>query len=430
MRERLRQGRVVRVATTGLSQMFGFGLSMALLAVVSLLAIPAMVAASGPRAWASIATGQAVGAVAAVVIAYGWVVTGPARIARGDSSNRPVEYAESLSARAIICAPVAAAACGIAALVVRDHIGLAVLGALSAASIGMTASWYFVGLSKPYLLLALETAPRVAGTLVGIALMRQGWDAAAGLWGQLSGILLGVVLCSTWILGSRLARGSWRSRRPTARVLHEQRHGVLSSAVSSLYSALPIVIVGLVALPAQPAFAVLDKLQRQISAAISPFVTVLQGWVPRGRGLALVTRVRVALVVTVVAGLALAAGLLLVGPVLVTWLGNGQIRVPFGAIALMAAVLAVGLVESVAARACLVAAGRMDYMARVTAVGAVIGLAMVVVLASQWGTVGALWGVLAGLVLRVALLLFGLRGLNDFEPAPVVLTDAEGMRQL
>jgi hypothetical protein len=39
----------------------GFGLSTILLAVVSLAATPAMVAANGPTAWGAIALGQALG---------------------------------------------------------------------------------------------------------------------------------------------------------------------------------------------------------------------------------------------------------------------------------------------------------------------------------------------------------------------------------
>ncbi len=421
----MRESHAARAATAGLSRMFGFGLSMALLAVVSLMVIPAMVAASGPRAWAAIATGQAVGAVAAVVIAYGWVVTGPARIARSGRAGGVVEYGESLTVRLVIFAPVAGVAAGVSAVVALDHTGLAMLGSLSSATVGLTASWYFVGLSRPYLLLLLETVPRLTGTVAGILLMNGGADAAAGLWGQLAGMAGGVILCSAWILWGR-ARASFGARRKVVRVLAEQRDGVLSSAVSSMYSALPIVIVGFVAAPAQPQFAVIDKLQRQVSAAISPFVTVLQGWVPRAAGRSLTRRVSVALVATSGAALVLAAGLVLGGPLLVEWLGGGQISVPPAAIALMAAVLGVGLVESVAARACLVAVGRLDYMARVTALGSAVGLLLVVLLASQWGTVGALSGMVAGLMVRVVLCLLGLRRATSAGPVAVARPHAQG----
>jgi len=78
----------------------GYGSSMVLLAITSLLAIPAMVAASGTHAWGAIAVGQSIGGVAAVIIAYGWGLSGPAAIARADQLARMREYAHRAGPRA------------------------------------------------------------------------------------------------------------------------------------------------------------------------------------------------------------------------------------------------------------------------------------------------------------------------------------------
>jgi hypothetical protein len=101
-----------------------------------------MIKVSGGDASAAIATGQAVGAV---LIAYGWIVSGPAAVARADAVGRRTEYLESLRTRLVICVPVAAACALVAVLVVRTGQDLAALGSVSTATIGLTASWYFVG---------------------------------------------------------------------------------------------------------------------------------------------------------------------------------------------------------------------------------------------------------------------------------------------
>ena len=62
--------------------------------------------------------------------------------------------------------------------------------------------------------------------------------------------------------------------------------------IGSLYSSTPIVIVSVVAPAALPVYAVVDKVQRQVIVALTPFVTVLQGWVPRATGPALDRRVK------------------------------------------------------------------------------------------------------------------------------------------
>ncbi|MBC7763969.1 MAG: hypothetical protein H7201_19710, partial [Candidatus Saccharibacteria bacterium] len=107
-------------ARKGLFAIIGYGASMVLLAISSLLAIPSMVAASGPHAWGGTAVGQSIGGVAAVVIAYGWGLSGPAAIARADELGRMREYAESAVAKIMLSLPVASIAFLIAWLVGRE----------------------------------------------------------------------------------------------------------------------------------------------------------------------------------------------------------------------------------------------------------------------------------------------------------------------
>src|SRR6478609_611747 len=104
----------------GLSKIFGYSISMVLLAVASLVAIPAMVHASGAAAWGAIAAGQSIGGVAAVIIAYGGGLSGPAVIARADAGGRLKEYLESVAVKLSLCLPIGGAAFAVAWLVGRD----------------------------------------------------------------------------------------------------------------------------------------------------------------------------------------------------------------------------------------------------------------------------------------------------------------------
>ena len=391
----------------------GFALSMALLAVASLLAIPALIDAGGPAAWGAVATGQSIGAVAAVALYLGWGISGPASIARASAAERGREYAEAMAARGVIALPLLLLTAGVAVLAARSHQELAALASVSAACVGLGAGWYFIGTAAPYRLLVLETVPRVLGTLVGIELMRSGAGAAAGLWGQLCGMLVGVLLPTIWICATTGGPRQWaRLRRPLPDVMRHQITGVTTTVVSSTYTALPIVIVGLTSSSALPVFAVLDKLQKQVYVAFTPVISLLQGWVPRAPTGELERRVRTALRVGAAFCAALGLALFLVTPWLVDWLGSGHLSATTLASLLVASIVSFNLFESVVSRGALVPLGQLGYVARVTGIGSLVGLALVVPFTLLWGAVGALAAVLAGLVIRV-----GVELLRVSEPA-------------
>jgi hypothetical protein len=369
-----------------------------------------MVHASGAAAWGAIAAGQSIGGVAAVIIAYGWGLSGPAVIARADAGGRLKEYLESVAVKLSLCLPIGGAAFAVAWLVGRDDASFAGIGAISMASVGLTANWYFVGRSQPYLLLCLETLPRVAGTCIGIFLMNSGSSAGIGVQWQFIGTMVAFVASSVWILRPwHLLVLRSIQRRPVLSVLASQRDGVTSTVVSSLYSSMPIVIVSVVTPAALPVYAVVDKVQRQVIVALTPFVTVLQGWVPRAKGPALDRRVKQGLLAATGGAVVVGVAMFALGPELVNWLGGGQVHPTTLTFALMAVITGVSLVESVTSKASLAALMRLGVVARATAIGTVVGLPLVAIGAWFWGAQGALTGMLIGLALRLVLELVGVR---------------------
>lgn len=384
----------------GGGRLIGFGLSVALLAVSSLLLIPAMLEAGGQEAWGAIAVGQAVGAVAAVLIYFGWGHTGPAMIARADASAARAEFADSLRTRVVLFVPVTLVGCGLAALVAPSHALLAAAGCLSAAAVGFTADWYFVGRRAPWVYLACEAVPRVLGTAVGIVLLINGAAVIAGPLCMLGGMLVGFAATSWWVLRRRPAVAT--SRRPVREVIVAQRHGVGSGVGTSAYAALPLVLISLLVPAIQPTYALVDKLQRQLSIALGPVVSVVQGYVPRPEPAVTMRRARHALLAGAVFCAALAGVTLLAAPWLFAWLGAGEVQPDYAVMVLMSAFVGLNVWESILARAVLAAFGRLDAVARGTLISVTVGLPLVVAGALAFGLVGAFIGLLTGLVARAA----------------------------
>ncbi len=410
MRAGAPRSRRLRRVRASMNTIIGYSISMVLLAVVSLAVIPSMVAASGAAAWGMIAAGQSIGGVGAVIVAYGWGLSGPASVARADAHMRLTAYAESVICKLLIIVPISLLVFFVAWSVGRDYAVFAGVGALSTATVGLTANWWFVGLMQPYRLLVLETIPRVLGTGIGIFYMTHGSSALVGVLWQLIGMVAAFVASTVWILRPwKFRRLRSLPRRRVKVVLASQRLGVTSTVLSSLYTSTPIVIVSLIAPGAQPVYAVVEKVQRQVIVGLGPFVTILQGWVPKARNQDLVRRVRKGLAAAVVFAVALVGLMLAIAPELVGWLGGGQIKPSFLTLMLMALITGVSLIEAVVSKACLAALRRLDVVTRATAIGSLVGLPCVAIGAVLWGAEGALCGILGGLSLRLLLELLGMR---------------------
>lgn len=386
----------------GLTSVVGFAASMGMLAVASLAAIPAMISSSGAAAWGAIALGQAVGAIAAVVVAYGWGLSGPALVA-ADEAGRRSEYLASIRVKRVIYPIAAPAAAAIAVAISRDHWPFALLGALSACSLGLTANWFFVGVGRPYVLLLVETVPRVAGTVVGIVLMVSGASALVGVAAQLGGMLSAFVASTGWILrdtGGREEQPRAQSQ-PLRDVLLERRQGLSSTLGSAAYVSAPLMIVSTVAPAAQPLYALADKVQRQIGVALGPLVTVQQGWVPRAVGGQLHHRARLVLLFGAVLAAACGTAVFLAGPLLMDWLGGEALAVSRPVLALMAAFVTLSVYESMVSKAVLAALRRVSTVSRATGISAAVGLPLVAIGAVVGGASGALAGVVTGLAVRL-----------------------------
>lgn len=387
-----------KLAGSGLRKLIGFGASVLLLAAAALVLIPAMIAASGAAAWGSIALGQAVGAISAVAVLYGWGWYGPARIARAPAGVRRAEYLESVYTRLLLALPASATAAVVAYLLAPGTPHFAAVGAVSMTSVGLTAQWYFVGLARPLPFLVLETIPRVTGILLGVALMQIGHSAVVGPMSMAAGMFAGFTCSSVWIVLETTRNGAEviRLRRPTE-ILVLNRHGMISALGGAAYNAAPLAIVSLIAPGIQPVFALADKVIRQIHAVAIPAVVVLQGWVPRGSDSTRVRRANIALAGAGSFALLLFAMTLIVAPHLIDWLGKEHVSVSWPGILLISLCVSVGFFEATLARAALATFGRLQVVAKAVIIGSAVGLPLVSLGAASASVPMALGGVLTGL---------------------------------
>lgn len=386
----------------GIARLFGFGLSMIVLAVVTFAAIPAMVAADGAVAWGAIALGQSIGTIGAVLVNYGWPLSGPVAISGGNATIRRRVYGDSIRVRLLLFLPVAVVAAAVAVAIAPGKPLFAAAGAMSATAAGLTGMWYFVGVARPYAFLVLETLPRAAGTLLGVGFMKAGFNAIVGLVCVTGGSFLAFLVVSVWVYFSTGRDGAvHRPARPLGELMRSQRVGLVSMIGSNLYTATPIVIFSLLAPATQPNFALANKIQLQLTIGLSPAVYLMQGWVPKGVGVGRIRRADASIVIVFLFSCAPALIFAFLGAKLFSWLGGGEISFTSVTIVLVAIAVVANLIDAVLRYAVLPSFDRLDVVARATVASAVVGLPLVAVGVVCADVVGALTGVIAGIILRI-----------------------------
>jgi hypothetical protein len=359
-----------------------------------------MIAADGKVTWGAIALGQAIGTSGGVVAAYGWGLFGPAEVAGAAATERRVGYLESIRARMALLLPVATVAASLAFVLAPARPIFAAVAAVSATDTGLTAQWYFIGLARPYALLVLETIPRAGGTMAGIILTGLGHSAVTVPVCAFLGMISGFAISTAWVFRSTGREGAERLRpRPLRVVLSSHRHGVATDFAMATCAAAPLMIVSAVAPAVQPAFALADKVQTLTQSGLLPARVVLQGWVPRATGSARAKRARTALLVSAGFAVAVGAGMVALAPGVMGWLGNGQISVSWGVVLLLAAWIALNFFVRSVELVALAPFDKLDVAARAIVANSIVGLPMVALGAVFFGTMGALSGVLLGLLI-------------------------------
>lgn len=373
-----------------IGRLAGFGSSTLLGSAVSIVTIPVLIARIGAGPWSNLAIGQAVGTFFAVVVAFGWGVTGPSSIAVRAPAERRQYYLQSVRIRSVLLLIAAAPAAVTTALVVHDEWAASIVTALSLLVFSLAGGWFYVGIGDSRALLLFETAPRVAGTVVGAALVVAGAGALAFALAQL---LVGALsLIGPVVVARRLPRGTPGEVEPLSpplAVLRGQSTAVLVAATAALYVNAPLVAIGIAAPGAAATYAVGDRILKFSLNVLTPVGQTIQGWVPSRDRAVLVQRCLTAMRASFLLG---AVGsvvvlvLLLFGSSILT---SGQVRIEVALAVPFALTFGVIAVSRIVGLVCLVALDAVPALAVSTIAGAVVGVLALAVLTPIAGALGA-----------------------------------------
>ncbi len=405
------------------SQIAGYGLSVVLTALVTLLAIPVIVAHSGASAWASIALGQAVGTGIGIIVGYGWATTGPSSVALAAPAERTRIYIESFSARATLALPGLVLAAGTSSTIAHDYKIEAGITGAGFALTGMLAGWFFTGSSKPYSFLLFDTSPRLIGTMSGVIALLLKADLVVFPTLQLVGVIIAIIVSSVKICGWNTS--IWRSWswQTISSQLRGQSHGMLIAGASALYISVPISVVAVVAPSALPAYALADKLLRFSTTGFAPIIQFLQGWVPGAEPGQIRRRIRAAFLFGFF--LSLFAGIVFVVflPWIASVLSHGRIVPDLGLSLAFGLILVFLVTEQTTGLVCLLSLNRAKRVALFTSIGALFAIPAVFLGAYWGGAQGAAWSLalaeLVALVPQVILLAATLRARRAAEPMEI-----------
>jgi len=391
-----------------LRQLLGYSLAVGSSAIVTLITIPIVVDRAGPTAWASLALGQAVGTGCAIVVGFGWGITGPTQVAISAEGERVRLYSDSLLARSALVLPILIAAVSFTRVAAHTYKLEAGIAAAAFTLTGLLAGWYFTGAAKPYSLLVFETAPRVMGTAAGAVALLMGAGLVAFPLLQLLGVMGSIAASTGKICGWRV-REIVRPGRSVWPLLRAQSRGLFIAGGSAIFTTAPISIVALVAPSGLPTYALADRVLRFSMTAFAPFIQVLQGWVPRSDLAVTRRRIRVALTFGGLS-ISLAAALFVAAlPRFATLLSRGQIRTDFDLSLPFGITLGSMLMAQVTGLVCLIALGRSIRLAQLTVLSVSVGIPSVLVGALLFGVHGAAWALafseLFSLALQIILLL-------------------------
>lgn len=412
--------------TGGMTRLGYFGATVLLNGLISLLTIPIVVSVVGADSWASMATGQSIGASLAALVLFGWGLTGPATVAMTTPGGRPQLYLDSLTARAVLLLPSLALQAGVTLAVAPSDKFVAVVSGTAMLLAGASANWYFTGSGRSGLFLTLDTVPRVAGTVAGLLLVVSTGNLLYFALAQLAGSLFAMAASATVILWREPLDYRAALRWPRiAMSLVQQRHGILATGLNAAFTPAALGVVALLAPATLPVFVLANRLTGFIGMALSPLFMLFQGWVPAATGQERVRRLRIAGVVSAAGAVfsgVLCAALL---PTFGLFLTHGEVVVSVG-LSIAFGILAMVQTGSPFLSAVgLMAVGQVRTIARSTVVGVPLAIVLLTIAELVGAAEFAVWGLILGggviaawqiVAIHRAIRDLPLDEIDDFEP--------------
>lgn len=374
-----------------------------------LLALPAVTSKFGAAAWAAIAIGQSVGMAASAVGELGWGLNGPQRAARLSPGNGYQLLVLSIQTKLVVFAPLAAVVFTAALLLSSSFELESAVIAVASLAAGLNTVWYFLGTSRPWAAILTDGVPRILGVLLATLLIVAGMPL-------MTYAVVGLLLpCLIGPLAGLLTVRSETSRRRVAyrskhvlRAIRVQGSAFTARLVSALYIALPVTLVSIVAPASVPMFAAGERIMRLLLGAMASVSNGMHGWIgSESDRLARWVRVRKAIVLNVILGLAAALAFGFLAPSASAFIFSGSATIPSELAWVFALVIVVVSTSRATGNLALVALSRVDIIMWSATAGAAIGVPAILLLSRLLGPIG---GALGELVAEVVVLAVQVRG--------------------
>ena len=391
-----------------LRRLTGFTVLPLLSLVTPFLLLPVVARVAGPSGWSSFVAGQAVGMVGATVVFWGWNVGGPVLVAQASSAVERAEvYAASLRTRYLLLLGVVPAAAVVSALVAQPgHRVDASAMAVATSLLGLSPSWFGIGVGDPWLLFWYDTMPRVVAAVLGAGVV---W-ATGFVWTYPVLLALSVAVSLVAFRRRVVAGVDGTSPFPVSQSGGELRTHLGTAGINlaaTAYASTPVPIVTVAFRPdVSSSFASADAAYRLGLFTVTAVGNAFQGWTLEGAGGERRSRHRAAfgahLVLGVVGGLLFAA----LGPWVTGFVFGPDVAAPRDVCVWYGVAFLFLSVSTPPIRNLLVPAGRVRLVLGWTLGSAVVGLVLMI------GAAVAGWsaGVAAGMAVSEAVLLAGLLG--------------------
>lgn len=357
------------------SRLFGFTLIPAVAAVSPLLVLPAVSRSAGPDGWASAIAGESVGTFAAIAVAYGWTTVGPALVSIApDDVRRGRLYRDAVIVRvmtSIVALPLLVVVCALVAA--PGHEVLAALMGLQGALIGLSFTWFSVGVGDPRSILFFDALPRLAVAVLSMLAIVAGLPVEIY---PVAGVLVTVV--GTTLFTLRLLRrypSPWPPRREIPGLFRVGAPVALNDAALGAYSAVPTPLVNVLATGSAAAgFASGDKMAKLGQFLPLTLANALQSWSAEVEGDARLRRLRLALAMHGGFGVLGMIVLGLLGPPVSALMFGEPAAAPLGICFALGLAFAMYSLRTSMTRHVLFPAGEQTAVMRATLVATVIGI--------------------------------------------------------
>ena len=379
----------------------GFALIPGISLATTVVLLPIVSHRFGDAGWTSVALGQSIGSIVAVIASLGWPTVGGQLVASSGASETARIYAESLRSRAAVLLAALPFAIAIVAIAARAERPTAILFTVSVSLNGLSSSWFYAGLGRPRLLVRNEASVRLAGYVASIAVL----IGRGPLWsyGAITLVAAGVML---W-LNVRFGLGTWSvtavsQGEPTMRILVRHKRGVVGRLAASCFQYAGPLAFSLLHPAGQALYSAIYQLQNAASNGLGALPQGLIAWVGGADADAKRRRAVRASWVSTSAGLAVFFAWGAGGRVLADLLYSGRVHIGVGLNWLVAAAIAVNFVSLCLSFLLLVPLGRSGF---VFAAMGLVSVAATVVLCVAARFAGVTGGVFASFFYGAVLLI-------------------------